>query len=76
MEDLKYKVFNRRLCKVVRCLVVEENNTVQITKNGDGNKRFDEVKDLDFIKVTKEDVKNCDNIIETYAGKNVWYVVA
>jgi hypothetical protein len=55
---------------------VEEGNTVQITKNRYGNKRFNEVKDLDFIKVTKEDVKNCDNIIEAYGGKNVWYVIA
>jgi hypothetical protein len=30
---------------------VEEGNTVQITKNRYGNKRFNEVKDLDFIKV-------------------------
>lgn len=76
MEDLSYKVFSYELRTIVRCLVVEEDNTVQIVKNRGGYKRFYDVKDLDFIRVTKEDVKICDNIIEKYGGKNVWYVVA
>jgi hypothetical protein len=75
MEDLSYKVFNYKLRQVVRCLVIEEENTIQVSKNRGGNKKFDEVKDLEFIKVTKKDVKNCDNIIATYGGKNVWYII-
>lgn len=76
MEDISYKVFSWKLRQIVRCLVIEEDNTIQISKNRGGNKRFDDVKDLEFIKVTKENIKNCENIVEKYGGKNVWYIVA
>lgn len=75
MEELKFKVCSKNLCEVVSVLVVEEGNTIQISKNRMGNKVFDEIKDLDFIKVNKDDIKNCDNILEKYHGKNVWYIV-
>lgn len=75
MDDLKYKVCNKRLYEVVSCLVIEENNTIQIAKNRGGNCLYDEIKDMDFVRVNKEDIKACENITETYHGKNVWYIV-
>ena len=75
MEDMKYKVCDKRLCDYVACLVIEENNTIQIVKNRGGNCLYKYIKDKEFIKVNKEDIKACNNIIETYHGKNVWYVV-
>jgi hypothetical protein len=32
MEDLSYKVFNYKLRQVVRCLVIEEDNNIQVSK--------------------------------------------
>jgi len=75
MEDMKYKVCDKRLGNVVACLVIEENNTIQIAKNRGGNCLYKEIKDKEFVKVNKEDINGCDDITGTYHGKNVWYIV-
>jgi|GEM_PF-6522696 len=74
MKNLKFNVSNF-LFNVVSCLVVEKENTIQIVKNRHGNLKFDDVKDLDFVKITRENVGDYNDIINMYSGKNIWYLI-